>query len=211
MGCEFGLFQRACGAEPLGLLRWAEMTPRNLIEVLNARFEGVGTPENTELVIHQTPNGPVYISRDRNFLMSMHTFVKAKDVEETKFFSESCRRIQYLRDKLMDDLRSGAKIFVYKVTARNLTDEELYAIHAAMRAYGDTWLLALRYACDAFPNGTVRALKPGLMAGYIDRFNVSRAGELLSLPIDSWLAICRAAKALRESEVAVDLGLDRTP
>jgi hypothetical protein len=54
-------------------------------------------------------------------------------------------------------------------------------------------------------------LKPALMVGYIDRFNVSRTGEPLSLPMDSWLAICRAAKALWKSEAPDELGHDRAP
>jgi tetratricopeptide (TPR) repeat protein len=46
-GCEFGNVQRHYGAEPLGLLRWAEMTPDNLMAALECGFEGVGDPENT--------------------------------------------------------------------------------------------------------------------------------------------------------------------
>jgi hypothetical protein len=43
-GSEFGDIQRAFSAEPLSLLRWAELTAEQLISVLDARFEGVGEP-----------------------------------------------------------------------------------------------------------------------------------------------------------------------
>ncbi len=44
-GCEFGLFQRDCGAEPAGLLRWAD-TPFDADEVaaLDSRFSPVSGP-----------------------------------------------------------------------------------------------------------------------------------------------------------------------
>ena len=47
-GCEFGVFQRHFGAEPLGLLRWAEVQPDALVALLNSEFAGVGLPENTK-------------------------------------------------------------------------------------------------------------------------------------------------------------------
>jgi tetratricopeptide (TPR) repeat protein len=34
LGCEFGIFQRDCGAEPLGLLRWADMPYDMLLATL---------------------------------------------------------------------------------------------------------------------------------------------------------------------------------
>ena len=46
-GCEFGLFQRHFGAEPLGLLRWADLSHHLLTRALESRFDGVGLPENT--------------------------------------------------------------------------------------------------------------------------------------------------------------------
>ena len=46
LGCEFGLFQREYGAEPLGLLRWTDITPEALARALSDKFEGVGDPEN---------------------------------------------------------------------------------------------------------------------------------------------------------------------
>jgi hypothetical protein len=175
-GCEFGLFQRDCETEPLGLLRWTEMGPENLIAALEAEFEGVGMPENTELGVHQTVDGPEYFTRDKRFMMSMHTFTKATEISHDKMFRQCCRRLQFLRDKLIADLRSAVKIFVYKITWRILTDDELARLHAAVRRYGDTTLLYVQRETRAKPHGTVEVVKPGLMMGYIDRFSASAAG-----------------------------------
>jgi tetratricopeptide (TPR) repeat protein len=195
-GCEFGLIQRHFGAEPLGLLRWTEMAPQNVIDALEAGFEGVGLPENTELGVHQTPDGPEYFTTDKRFLMSMHTFIKETEISHDKMFAQCCRRLRFLRDKLVADLRSGAKIFVYKITWRVMTADEIARMHAALRRYGDATLLYVQRALPDKPHGTVELVKPGLMMGYIDRFSASPTGENLPPAPESWSLVCRRALAL---------------
>jgi tetratricopeptide repeat protein len=173
-GCEFGLLQREFGAEPLGLLRWTDIGPEDLIAALEARFEGVGLAENTELTA-MSAGGPLeWSSSDRRFGMRMHTFAAADSVPQEQMFRQVCRRLQFLRDKLITDLQAGSKIFVYKLTARNLSDQELAALHRAMREYGDNTLLYVRYPESDQAPGTVHMIQPGLMIGYIDRFWVDR-------------------------------------
>src|SRR5205823_6115235 len=118
-------FQRAHGAEPLGLLRWTDMEPDGLIAALEAEFEGVGLSENTELITPPDIAGE-YGTRDLRFGMRMHTFISKREVPADKMYTQACRRLQFLRDKLLADLKAGEKIFVYKITARNLSDEELH-------------------------------------------------------------------------------------
>jgi tetratricopeptide (TPR) repeat protein len=195
-GCEFGLFQRDCAAEPLGLLRWTEMGPDNLIAALEAEFDGVGLPENTELGVHQTQDGPEYFTRDKRFMMSMHTFIKETEISHAKMFGQCCRRLQFLRDKLVSDLRGAAKIFVYKITWRVLSHGELERLHAAIRRYGDATLLYVQREIPGKPHGTVELVKPGLMIGYIDRFSASPTGESLGPATKSWSLICRKALAM---------------
>jgi hypothetical protein len=43
--CEFGFAQRAYGAEPLDLLRWASTPLRVVRALLQARFEGIDAPD----------------------------------------------------------------------------------------------------------------------------------------------------------------------
>jgi thioredoxin-like negative regulator of GroEL len=198
-GCEFGLVQRACRVEPLGLLRWCEMAPENLIDALNNNFAGVGEPENTILAIEETDEGPEYFTRDRRFLMSMHTFVRTDEQPADRFFAQSCRRIRYLAEKMIEDLTAGEKIFVYKNTNRDLTETEIGEIRRAMSRYGRNMLLYVRYAGEEHPNGTVEWVEDGLMYGYLDRFIVARSGEYIGPVTESWVAICRAASALRDA------------
>jgi len=195
-GCEFGLVQRTFGAEPLGLLRWTEMAPQNVIDALEAELDGVGLPENTELGRHETPDGPEWFTTDKRFLMSMHTFMRASEIPYEKMYPQCCRRLQFLRDKLLEDLRSGSKIFVYKITWRLMQPEELERMHAALRRYGDTTLLYVQRALPDKPAGTVELIKPGLMMGYIERFNISETGEHLGPSHELWEPICRRALAL---------------
>src|ERR1700761_1738697 len=66
-GCEFGLFQRHFGAEPLGLLRWADTPVDLLIKALESRFEGVGAPDNT--ILFAPEDGTEWWTRDKRFWM----------------------------------------------------------------------------------------------------------------------------------------------
>jgi tetratricopeptide (TPR) repeat protein len=198
LGCEFGIVQRDCGAEPLGLLRWADMPYDMLLFALDSDFEGVGTRENTELFTTAIGGGRAeYCTRDRRGMMFMRGFIYEDEVPFEKMYAAACRRLQLLTRRLIDDLRNGSKIFVFRLTDRNLTDAEIDRLHAAVRRYGDNMLLYARYEDAAHPNGTVELVRPGLVIGYMDRFKMSAAGELYAAPpTSSWLAVCKSAYAL---------------
>jgi tetratricopeptide (TPR) repeat protein len=157
-GCEFGIFQRSFGAEPLGLLRWADLGPEQLATALEMEFDGVGLPENTELFVPPTSGEPEYWTRDLRYWMVMRTFVPVADIAEDEMRSRVCRRLQFLRRKLADDLRAGSKIFVYKNLRRNLTEAEIERLHRAMQRYGDNRLLYIRYEDAGHP--TARSKSP---------------------------------------------------
>lgn len=193
-GCEFGVLQRQFGAEPLGLLRWADLgsDSERLLDGLLNEFIGVGEPDQTELLVIGEENSE-YWTQDRRYLMAMRAFVSVEEISRDKMFAQACRRLQYLRRKLLEDLREGKKIFVYKNMWRNLTDQEVDRLHAAMRRYGDNTLLYVRWEDAAHPNGTVELRRPGLMVGYIDHFAFSPQNESLGPATRSWFAICREA------------------
>jgi tetratricopeptide (TPR) repeat protein len=198
-GCEFGLVQRWFKAEPLGLLRWTEISSDELIAALELRLAGVGLPEYT--FVRKSPDGErrerfEYVTYDNRFGMRMHTFTYTDQVEEDEMLQKSCRRLQYLAGKLLADIASAEKIFVFKISAGNLPEPELLRLHAAIRAIGPATLLYVQYEAAGHPNGSVEWLAPGLMRGYIDRFAFSRSGERLGPATESWLRVCRRAHAL---------------
>ena len=168
VGCEVGVVQRYYGVETLGLLRWAEMTPRSLTSAMEAQFEGVGRSEHT--VVFTKEGGREYLVRDRRFGMDMHSFVQTDQMIESQFFATACKRLRFLREKLLADLGGGSKLFVFKSTDVVMTDEELRRLRTAMAAIGRNSLLYVRIADPEHPAPSVEDHGDGLLIGYIDKF-----------------------------------------
>jgi tetratricopeptide (TPR) repeat protein len=179
--CEFGMVQRLHRVEQMGLLRWAETAPDALVAALESRFEGVGDPEHTEVTIV----GGEYRTADRRYGMRSHTFTSAAVEPLEEFAPEQCRRIQWLRRKLLDTLSTGAKILVY--TAKHgITDAQAGALLAALRRYSaKNRLLCVSVERPGRPAGTVVTPREGLYLGYIDRLST------VDVSVDVWLKICR--------------------
>jgi hypothetical protein len=200
-GPEFASFQQHLGAQPDGLLAWADLGADLLRSALESRFDGVGLDENT--IVFTPDHSDEWWSKDKRYWMAMRSFVKTDGLGAEQAALEICRRLQSLRRKLIDDLEAGEKIFVFRDIRRNLTDAEIDRLHAAIRTYGDTTLFYVRYEDSAHPNGTVEAVKPGLLVGYMDRFKMSRTDQLSSAPpTASWLAVCRNAYTLWRAAAA---------
>jgi tetratricopeptide (TPR) repeat protein len=203
IGCEFGMFQREFGAEPLGLLRWADMPFEGIVRVLESRFAGVGHPDNTEVFVNRENARPEYCTRDTRGFMFMRCFVYEDEMPMERMRKQALRRIGYLKDKLIEDLESGSKIFIWRCTERTLRDEEIARLHRAVRAYGDNMLMYVRLMDNDHENGSVELVSPGLMVGYMDRFKMSPEGVLASNPASaSWLQLCRNA-AVRWRETSI--------
>jgi tetratricopeptide (TPR) repeat protein len=199
-GCEFGIFQRALGAEPLGLLRWADIRPGELTMALEAEFAGVGEPEHTRLFVAGSGARAEYWTSDHRYHMAMRTFVMADAVPEDRMRAQITQRLRFLRRKLIDDLRGAEKIFVYRDLRQDLPDAEITRLHAAVRRYGDATLFNIRYRDAAHPHGHVEAAGPGLLIGYIDRFSHDPASNtFLGHVHGALLALCREALRLRDA------------
>ena len=209
-GCEFGLVQRAAGGvEPLGLLRFSQILPEKLVEALESRFEGIGSPEQTVIDFFETedfeagnePGNLEYRYNDRRFDTVMHTHIYKKDMPRDTMFVQTCRRMTFLRRKLIQDLEDGEKIFVYKIFHKNMETDELSRLYRAMRGYGNNTLLYVRYADERNPSGTVRRVDCGLLVGYISGFSMSYPdGQARAPDVPSWTRICKAASALHLAE-----------
>ena len=191
-GCEFGLAQRYYGAEPLGLLRWADLGFDQLVNALEARFEGVGDPENTVIFSPEHAKDE-YWTLDKRYHMAMRTFVQVADVPYERMVKRVTARLTFLRAKLIEDLTLGYKIFVYKNMYRNLTDQELEKLQTIMHSYGSNLLLYLAYADREHPHGTVEYFGPGLFIGYMERFAFSADNNYVGPSHDLFLEVCKSA------------------
>jgi tetratricopeptide (TPR) repeat protein len=197
VGCEFGGVQRRFGAEPLGLLRWAEIHPDKLIDALSVEFEGVGLGANTIMYPFDDKPDAEYLTADTRFGLVSHTFASVAEHDREQFYKGVCQRLVFLRRKLLDDLAEARKIFVYKIDGVDMPDAEVTRLHAALCRFGRNTLLCVRLAQPNNPDGLVERIAPRLYIGYVGRF--ANGPEQ---PLPSWLAICRTAARMRQEDTA---------
>ncbi len=196
-GSEFGLFQNHFGVERDGLLRWADLGGELLMDALENDLGGVGDAANTIMFV---PNGnDEWWSKDKRYWMAMRSHIKAADMDEKAASGAISERITFLRRKLIEDLRSGEKIFVFRDMFRNLTEKQVSRLHRAVRRYGNATLLYVRYSDDGHPAGSVEEVAPGLLVGYMLNFAHSNDNRYIGPCNDAWLAVCRRAWQLHAS------------
>jgi len=190
--CEFGLAQRRADAEPLGLLRFASIFQRNLIDGLEQRFDGLGAAEDVDPRL-EGEGRREFMIYERKYGLVYHTFVFEGDRDLWLLREQETARLTFLRRKLMEDLEGGEKIFVYK---RNtpVSVEEVLPIVVAVNQYGRNTLLWVVPAEPGRASGTVEVAGPGLLKGYIDRFAPDE--NALDLSFEGWMELCANAFVL---------------
>ena len=186
--CEFGLVQRQCGAEPIGLFRFSSAPLPRLLKALRAKFKGMGRPGN--IVVEESSNGREYMVQDKAFGFLYHAWVLVGEMEPADVARRESRRLPLLVRKLVEDLTNGEKIFVYH-GMDPLSSSEGKELASALQAYGPATLLWVELADEVHAAGTVEQLEPGLLKGYMDRFAPGENAHDLSL--DCWVSVCRNA------------------
>jgi hypothetical protein len=194
--CEFGLVQRRCGAEPLGLLRFASAPLPVLLAGLRARFEGLGDPGEIDIQISE--NQQEYLVVDKRFGFLYHPWVLVGEAEPEIIRQREVKRLPFLRRKLREDLDEARKIFVYR-GMRQQPQVLVMRLVEALRAYAPATLLWVTLHDREHPPGTVEAVAPGLLKGYIDRFAPGENAHALSL--ECWTTLCCNALPLRHSRL----------
>jgi tetratricopeptide (TPR) repeat protein len=195
MGCEFGMMQRSHGANTLGLLRWARTRPHEMIAALECEFEGVGDDEHTELdTVRVSADREEYITKDKRFFMESHTFVRTCDAPADRMHTQTCRRLRFLKGKLLEDLRAGGgKVFVYKAETP-IDDATILEIHAGLASFGDNALLCVMRGDATHPIGSVRQLGHGVFVGYVTHFLTDPAARGAS-DVPAWTTVCTEVDA----------------
>ena len=189
--CELGFFQRVCGAEPLGLLRFSSARPEAMVRGLDQRFAGLGEAEHIKPQIEKTE---WMIAEDRYGLL-YHTFVFEGEATEEQMRSREARKIAFLRRKFLEDLDSGEKIFVCK-THRRRDLAEVIPLYLAFRRQSRAPFLWLTYADSAHPAGLVEELHPGFLCGRMARF--APPENVPEIPFEAWLCVCANAAILAD-------------
>jgi hypothetical protein len=198
--CEFGLFQRRCDAEPLGLLRFSSTFMRNLIRGVEGGFADIGANEDIEPRLEGGPRKEFMI-HEQKYGLVYHTFVYEGERSVWLMREQEAARLKFLRRKFIEELEAAEKIFVYRYGA-GTTLEEILPLHMALNRYGPATLLWVVPAERGRPTGTVEVLMPGLMKGYIDRFAPEENAHDLSF--DGWLRVCANACLLHRLQQGME-------
>ena len=99
-----------------------------------------------------------------------------------------------LRDRLLADLATADKIFVFR--SSGLEADRLEALHRALRAHGPVRLLDVRPAAPTAPSavqgaaGEVVEVGEGLWVGFLERLG-GQAGATWDVAYEDWIDICR--------------------
>ena len=189
--CEFGLAQRRCRSEPLGLLRFASTPLSALIAALKLRFEGLGDADQIEVRV--SGNHLEYLVLDRRYGILYHPWLLVGEADPDDILQREMKRLPLLKRKLLQDLEEATKIFVYR-GMRPLPRTMMLRLLAGLREYGPINLLWVELQDAAHPAGTVETIADGLLKGYIDRFAPGENAHDLSL--DCWITLCRRALAI---------------
>ena len=157
--------QRDFGLEPLGLLRFAGGDEKKLLRMLKERLNGVGDPAYTKLIDRETE----YFTSDTRFGLYSHTYVPPYSVEHDAFLGEQCKRLGFLKRKLLRDLEKAEKVFI--VTAHKYpSDHSALELHNALNEYGPNRLLYVRAGVSGAEAGSIKKVNDGLVFGYLDNW-----------------------------------------
>lgn len=178
--CEFGLVQRYCGAEPLGLFRFSSVASDALIEALDTDFCHYGDADDTEILVAES--GRLYVrSRRYGFAYNTSDFVEA--TAPASIHRREVGKIAYLKRRLLEDLAEGVKIVIRKGDS----DPQAEALAGAIRRHGPATLLHVRDGESA--SGV--AWRNGYLEGWVRRFAPYETAYAIDL--ESWVALLTEA------------------
>ena len=122
----------------------------------------------------------------------MHTFMRDTGQDREKLETQLRRRMRYLRDKLLEDLREGEKIFVYRLKD-DATERQLHRLIASLRAYNPaSRLLLMRMLPQGTPGEPAREIVPGVLLGAIANGRKPVKGTGWDIDLAFWLRTCEA-------------------
>jgi hypothetical protein len=193
--CEFGLFQRQAGLEPLGLFRFAYTPLPSLLRGLACRFADMPS----KITVSAAGNGE-FMLKIEEYGFTYHTGRHVGEIEIEALRKDETTKMGFLIRRLTGTLASGEKIFVRKPQVKE-TLQDARTLLAAMQVYGPATLLFVSEADAAHPSGSVEMVGPHLIRGWVDRF--APYEDAHSINFTHWVDVCRGAYALWKSGFAV--------
>ncbi len=189
--CEFGMMQRKVGkVEQVGLFRFASVSLESLIKGLNRNFSDIASDQNLEIIQYADEHD--YMGREKNYGMLYHIYRYKKDTDADSLLKTEIKRLRFLARKFLEDIESGDKLLVIK-KKDGLAAFEVAELLDCVRTRGSATIFWVS-ECDAQnPAGSAYWVCPGLIRGFVDRFDVS---PLQNISHDSWASACRAAFAV---------------
>jgi hypothetical protein len=130
--------------------------------------------------------------------------VFAEDATPAEAAARIERRARFLRQKMLEDLRSAPKIYVYQ-SGDDPPRADMSSLLAALRRHGPNRLLWVKPNPDAALHGAVTLLEDRLMLGHLDR--PGKVGEDWAPSHTVWMRLLRRALKLSDRERAARLGL----
>jgi hypothetical protein len=189
--CEFGLVQRRCGAEPLGLLRFMSVSPANLLHGLDFGFEGADDPAMAR-VYADPKDGQEWMLRLDRYDMHAHTFRRPEETDAETVRADEVKKLAFKRRRFLEVLESGQKLFVYQ-RYEHMTEAHALPVLNLLRSHGPNALLFVT-ADPSLPCGSVDRLAMDLYRGNIDY--LAPIGSADKMNLAGWVSICANAYRL---------------
>jgi len=189
--CEFGIMQRQCGAEPLGLLRFVGITLPDLLRGLDCGFADVGHDRWLRVYLHEGKRREFLVSDVRhNF--SFHSFQFEDETTAERVRAEQGARLRFYHQRFKDVLETGDRLFVFQ-RAGMLLAAHMLPLLTLLRTYGPNALLFVTEG-GAHPPGTVAQIGHGFYHGYTSR--MAPGEDVGRGDLRAWLSICANAQKL---------------
>ena len=185
--CEFGLVQRGCGAEPLGLFRFASTSAESVTRALEVGLADLAEPEAIRIELEQSAETrKQYIAYNQQYDIRFHTGFSTDQGSPEKIHREIVRRTRFLARKLSSIVCAGSKILVF----RSRGDDDVVALRmgAALARLGPNLLLWVTHARSRSAVGRVEPLADGILKGQIEPDS-----DWDNLALETWLTLCERA------------------
>ena len=191
--CEFGLMQRRCEAEPLGLFRFSYTWTHALIQSLRSEFSELADEEKLNIFVSSWGE---YVCEFECLDLWYHTHVPAdRDLDVDAFRRKESTRLKMMVRLFREDLEDGEKVFVLLRKDAPLDEFEVLPVASLMRRYNPK--AALLWVTVAGPGerhlvGQCETVGNNLLKGYIDGFS-GQDVEWSTLSLACWKDIMISA------------------